>query len=263
MTKYSLVLGATGGIGKEFCRLLVKRSENLIISGRSKEKLEILKAELLSINSTVSVIVKECDLTAKPSISELFSFIKENDCSLSGLYFVSGIDTRKAFTKYTEDKISSQIAVNFESAVIITKKCLELRADSFDMLIVSSACGLTPMPYFSLYSATKSALVYFYKGLKAELKGERVKITVVCPGSVPTREDIKEDIKAQGLQGRLSKVEPNKVAEKSLKALKRNKTVFIPGFYNKLVAFISKLTPYAIKSKVIAKKFKNKEKDAF
>ena len=255
--------GACGGIGKEFCRLLVSKGENLILLGRNEDKLESLKAELLLINPSVSILTKEADLSSEKYRLEVFSYLTDSNITFSGLYLVAGIDTRKAFVSYTEEKLRRQIRVNFESAVSLTLFCLNRRANEFRILVVSSACGLTAMPYFSLYSATKSALINFYKGLKAELRGSGVKITVVCPGSVPTREDIIEDIKAQGLQGKLSKKSPSFVAKKSLNALRKNKTVYVPGVYNKLVAIISKITPYSISSRVIAKKFKNKEKDAF
>ena len=58
---YSLVTGACGGIGKEFCRLLVSKGENLILIGRNEDKLESLKAELLLINPSVSILTKEAD----------------------------------------------------------------------------------------------------------------------------------------------------------------------------------------------------------
>ena len=132
-----------------------------------------------------------------------------------------------------------------------------------EIITISSMSGVTPMPYFAEYSATKSALIYFYKGLKKELKGSGVKITVLCPGSVPTRQDIIKDIKSQGLTGKLSKKSPKFVVEKGLKALSKNKTICVPGFYNKVVSFISRITPYSVKASVIAKKFKDKEKDAF
>ncbi len=260
---YSLVFGATGGIGKEFCKMLAKRGENLFISGRRQNKIELLKEELLSINPNIKVFGKEVNLEDENSRNLCFEFLTQKEIKVKGLYFIAGIDTRKAFLKYDQDKILMQSRVNFESAVDITNYALKNRAENLDILVISSACGLTPMPYFSLYSATKSALVYFFKGLKGELKGQKVKITVVCPGSVPTREDIIEDIKSQGLQGKLSKKTPEYIVKKSFKALKKNKTVYIPGLYNKFTNFLTKITPYSLQSSIIAKKFKNKEKDAF
>ena len=51
---YTLVTGATGGLGKEFCRALIK-TDDLFLTGRSGEKLENLKAELLEINPSANI----------------------------------------------------------------------------------------------------------------------------------------------------------------------------------------------------------------
>ncbi|MBO7215310.1 MAG: SDR family NAD(P)-dependent oxidoreductase [Clostridia bacterium] len=260
---YNIVTGACGGIGKELCKLLALGGNNLILIGRNEEKLSDLSVELKSLNANVKIDYMAVDLASENSVMNCFSYLKDKNYKISGLYYVAGIDTRKGFEKYDYAKLTMQSRVNFESAVLFSKFVLENRANELKIMVVSSACGLTPMPYFSLYSATKASLIYFFKGLKGELKGKKVKITIVCPGSVTTREDIIEDIKAQGLQGKLSKKSPKFVCEKSLKALEKNKTVYIPGFYNRVVALISKVTPYPIKSRIIAKKFKNKEKDAF
>ncbi len=261
--EYSLIFGASGGIGKEFCKALVKKSENLVISGRCKNKLELLRTELLDLNPTVSIISLPLNLEVHEERLLAYDKLKKSGVLVKGLYYVSGIDTRKAFTKYDQEKLTVQARVNFEGALSTTEFALKNRAESLDILVVSSACGFTPMPYFAEYSATKSALIYFYKGLKKELQDQRVKITLLCPSSVPTRSDIVEDIKSQGLQGKLAQKSPAYIVEKGLKALAKNKTVCVPGFYNKIVAFFSKITPYFIKSKIIAKKFKDKEKDAF
>ena len=261
--EYSLVFGASGGIGKEFCLQLASRGENLVISGRSLIKLELLKSELNKINSKIKVITLAVDLSSCEERIFAYNYLKSQEISVKGLYFVAGVDTRKPFENYTEEKIVNQARVNFESAISITEFCLQNRANNLDILVVSSACGFTPMPYFSLYSATKGGLITFFKALKRELKGKNVKITVLAPGSVPTRVDIIEDIKKQGLTGKLSKKSPKFIVKKALSALKRNKTVCVPGLYNKIVVFLSKITPYPIQALIISKKFKDMEKDAF
>ena len=259
--EYSLVMGASGGIGKEFCHQLARRGENLIISGRSKNKLELLKSELTKSYS-ISVITYELDLADSLKRQEFFSYAKTLG-KICGLYYVSGIDTRKSFLKYSEEKLIMQARVNFEGALSLSKFALDNRSEKLKVLIVSSACGFQPMPYFSEYSATKGALVYFFKGLKTELNDKNLKLTLLCPSSVPTRKDIVEDIKSQGLTGKLAQKSPEYIVKTALKALDKNKTVCVPGLYNKLVVFISKITPYAVSGKFVAKKFKNKEKDAF
>ena len=88
-------------------------------------------------------------------------------------------------------------------------------------------------------------------------------MTVVMPGGVPTRPDIIEDIKGQGLWGKLSAKSPLFVAEKSLRAVRKNKPKYIPGFFNKLLYFVIKIAPKKVVLKFIAKRWKKQTKDAF
>ena len=261
--EYSLVFGACGGIGKELSLALAKRGNNLFLSGQSKIKLEMLKCELSSKFPDVKVDFKVCDLSSSDSRTELFKYIEDCKILLNGLYYVSGIDTQMAFIKYSEEKLVKQARVNFEGALSTTLSSLKLRTKNFKILVVSSLTGILPMPYYAEYSATKSALINFYTALRYELKNTDIKITILAPGSVPTRQDIISDIKKQGLQGKLSQKSPKFVVEKGLKALDKNKKMCIPGFYNKVVMFLSSITPTCLKVKIVAKKFKNKEKDAF
>ena len=185
--EFSLVFGATGVIGKEFCKALAKRGENLVISSRYENKLQLLKNEITALNDKIEDLTLALDLTSSEDRINAFSKLRSLGVLVKGLYYVSGIDTRKAFIKYDQDKLTRQARVNFEGALSTTKFAFENRAQKLDILVVSSACGLTPMPYFQEYSATKSALIYFDKGLKKDLNDKTVKITLLCPGSVEFR----------------------------------------------------------------------------
>ena len=96
-----------------------------------------------------------------------------------------------------------------------------------------------------------------------ELKSQGVKVTVVMPGGVPTRPDIIEDIKGQGLWGKLSSKSPEFVAEKSLKAVSKNKLKYIPGGFNRFLNFLMKFVPKCITLRFIAKRWQKISKDAF
>ncbi len=261
MVSFSIVMGATGVIGEAFSKKLALKGENLYLSGRSIEKLTLLKNKLIELNSKIDIKIFACDLSNFSSVQELFNDFNKLNAKVSGLYYVSGIDTQKPFIDYSYDKIISQARVNFEGALLLTNFALKNKSDNLKILIVSSMCGLLPMPYFAEYSATKSALINFFTALRYEHKD--IKITIISPGSVPTRPDIIRDIKSQGLTGKLSSKSPNYVVEKALKALDKNKRICIPGFYNKLVSFLNKITPNAIKLGIIKRKFIKKTKDNF
>lgn len=261
--EFAVITGATGGLGKEFTKKLIERGNNVFLIGRSEEKLFLLKQELSFKYNSAVIEYKKCDLTSEIERENFYSEFKKCGYKVSGLYFVAGADIRKAFIKYSDDATVFQARVNFEACLSFTNFALKNKNEKLKILAVSSLTGITPMPYFAEYSSLKGALISFYTALRYELKNSGTKITVLAPGSIPTRSDIKEDILNQGLQGRLSSKSPAYVVEQSLKALDKNKRICIPGFYNKFIYFISKITPNGIKSVIIANKFKNLEKDAF
>ena len=119
------------------------------------------------------------------------------------------------------------------------------------------------MPYFAIYSATKSALTSFSLSLREEVMTKGISVTAVLPGAMPTREDIKEQIKGQGLWGKLAAKSPQYVAEKSLLASDKNKGAYIPGFFNNVMNVTTKILPLSLKLKFIAKRWSKIEKDSF
>ena len=283
--EYTFITGATGGIGKAFCRYYAKEGRNLYITGRSEEKLAALKEELLMINDSISVKYLPADLTNRQSRDNLFTYADNNEISVTRLVNVAGADIQKGFLSYTDDKVIFQIRVNVEATISLTHMFLE-RLDFGDtgntkanrknagnttsgkkknlpeIITVSSLSGVSPMPYFQLYSATKACLTNFFKSLRVELKG-KVNVTTVLPGGVYTRPDICDDIKGQGLWGKLSAKTPDFVVNKSVKGVLKNKKLVIPGFWNKSLYTLMKFVPENVKLKFIANRWKKQTKDAF
>lgn len=259
---YTFISGATGGIGKAFAETCAWHGYNLFLTGRSEEKLAALKEELCAVNADIDVLTHACELTDAGDRAKLIAAADAAGAKFERVINVAGVDIQKAFADYTEEKVILQIRVNVEATIALTHAFLQRGAPVREIVTVSSMSGVTPMPYFALYSATKSALTSFFTALRLELKG-KTKVTAVLPGGVPTRPDIVEDIKNQGLWGRLSSKSPQFVAEKSLKAVQKNKAVYIPGFFNKFLNFIMKLAPRAVSMRFIANRWKKQTKDAF
>lgn len=257
---YTLITGACGGLGKEFCRQLIK-SDDLFLTGRSEQKLLLLKEELQRSEPDRKIEIFEADLTNAEDRKKLFAYADEKGIKFSGYIGVAGADIQKAFLKYTPEKVVFQIRLNFEANVAVCHAVLKRRAENLKILSVSSMSGSTPMPYFAIYSATKSALINFYTSLRYEVKD--AKITVLAPGGIPTREDVKRDIEIQGRTGKLSAKSAEFVVKKALKGLDKNKRLVIPGAFNKFVYGIEKIAPLELRCRFVAKKWKNKEKDAF
>ena len=260
---YALITGATGGLGKAFVYAIAKRGQNLILTGRNEEKLVLLKEEIQQSYPQLSIEYYAADLSKEGGRYALMDKIKELKAKISLLVNVAGVDIQKAFEEYTQEKLIFQSRVNFETAVCLCHFALTHRAERLEIINISSVSGIYPMPYFAVYSATKAALTCFSQALREEVKGKNVAVTAVLPGAMPTRDDVKQQIKGQGLWGKLAAKSPEWVAEYSLKAVTKNKREVVPGFWNKAMRIATGWIPAHLKLKFIAKRWSKISKDAF
>lgn len=263
MKGYALVTGATGGLGKAFANVLAERGDNLILTGRSEDKLMALRTDILEKYPQLDVKIYPADLANEGSRYAMMDKIKADGLPISLLANVAGADIQKGLTQYTQEKIAFQCRVNFEAAVSMCYFAIEQKSDRLEIINLSSVSGIYPMPYFAIYSATKGALTSFSQSLRAEMKGENVAVTAILPGAMPTRDDIKEQIKGQGLWGKLAAKSPESVARASLKAVRKNKRKVIVGFWNKVMRVGTCWLPTSWRLKFIAKRWGKISKDAF
>lgn len=261
--KYTFVSGASGGIGKAFCFYYAAQGDNLYITGRSDEKLSALKEKIIERNPSVTVLYYACDLTKESERNGMVADMKEKGVAINRICNVAGVDIQKPFEDYTDEKVLFQIRVNVEATIDLTHKLLKLRDGETEIITISSMSGASPMPYFALYSASKAMLTNFFTSLHYELKDKGVKVTTVLPGGVYTRPDVCEDIKGQGVWGKLSAKSPEFVARKSAKAVRKNKITYVPGFFNKFLKGLMKIAPKRVVLSFIANRWKKQTKDAF
>ncbi len=261
--KYALITGATGGLGKAFVDALALRGYRLLLTGRSEEKLRAVQQELATQYPDIAVSVYPADLANEQDRSALISKIAETGAKLSLLVNAAGADIQKGLTEYSQEKIAFQCRVNFEAAVSLCKFAVDNRAERLEIINISSVSGIYPMPYFAIYSAAKGALTSFSQSLRAELKKQNIAVTAILPGAMPTREDIREQIRGQGLWGKLAAKSPSAVAEASLKAVRKNKRKVIVGFWNKAMRATTWWLPTSWRLAFIAKRWSKISKDAF
>ncbi len=263
MKNYALVTGATGGLGKAFTYVLAERGDNLILTGRSEEKLAALQTDIQEKYPQIDVKIYAADLANEGSRCEMMEQIKADGLHIALLANIAGADIQKGLAEYTQEKIVFQCRVNFEAAVSMCRFAIEQKADRLEIVNLSSVSGIYPMPYFAIYSATKGALTSFSQSLRAEMKGKNVAVTAILPGAMPTRDDIKEQIKGQGLWGKLAAKSPESVARASLKAVRKNKRKVIVGFWNKVMRVGTCWLPTSWRLKFIANRWSKISKDAF
>ena len=260
---YTFISGATGGLGKAFAYASAKNGYNLFLTARSSDRLNALKGEICEKYPKICVEVCPCELTDDDSRKNLIEFAKQKNLKFDRIINVAGVDIQKAFIDFSYEKVLFQTRVNCESTAFLTRALLDLREKNAEIIVISSMSGVSPMPYFAIYSASKAFLTSLFTALHYELKKQGVKVTSVLPGGIPTRPDIVKAIDEQGVWGKLSSKSPEFVAERSLKAVKKNKLIYVPGFFNKILYGLMKIIPKRLMLRFIAGRWSKLSKDAF
>ena len=104
--------------------------------------------------------------------------------------------------------------------------------------------GFAPIPVKNLYSATKSAVLFFSYSLRYQLEEKDIGVSVLCPGPVFTKTEIKEDTKKKlGWLGMQMAVPPEQVGEVAVRETLKGKLVIVPGGLSKLMAFLVRVLP--------------------
>lgn len=258
---YTLLTGATGGLGRAFCCELLTCGEDLVMLGRSEERLSQLARDLKKQFPGRDIKYFVCDLAKYEDIERVLEDISKQNIKAIRLINNAGFITEGSIKNADIDTLLRCIRVNCEGTIHLTKRLLDYREKEkdFHIITISSMASNYPMPYMAIYSATKSLLTSFMLSLREEFKKDRVKVLVVEPGAIATSQEMKDAIKSQGLKGRLSSVPPEKIAKKSLKLSRKNRKKYTPGIFNKLTIFVSAITPSSIKTRVISNMWKKSQ----
>ncbi len=243
----TLVTGACGGLGKEFVKILAKEKNNLILTGTSKEKLDVLLNELKTELDGIFVKSIVCNLAKKEDRNNLIEVIKKENLIVNKLINNAGVIIEGDLLSFSNEKIENAIMVNCIGTLELTKMIAEIKEDEqkLEILTVSSQASFQPIPHMAVYSATKSFLTSMMTALKVEWKNKNIVVTTICPSGMATTKEMAESIESMGLNGKLTTMPAQKVAKIGLKALKKKKAVVVPGGMNKIIYFFSKFfSPY-------------------
>lgn len=257
---YTLISGATGGLGKAFCKEVLKTHSNIFLTATNNDRLSKLKEELLEHHPSANIQYKQCDLSSFDDIERLIEYLQSSNIRINRLINNAGYITEGSIKNADISTLTRCIRVNAEGTIHLTKSLLDSKDDiPFKIITISSMASNYPMPYMAIYSATKSLLTSFMTSLREEYRKEQVTVTIVEPGAIATSIEMKEAIKSQGLKGKLSSVSPEKIAKRTIKLSERNKRKYTPGIFNKLTILISALSPTSLKTRAISKMWRKSQ----
>ena len=180
------ITGASEGIGRALAEAFAKEGAQLILSARSKDKLEEVAKSCLA-KGAIEVKVLPFDLADETGTSEACKIAVATFQGIDLLLLNAGISQRAFAAETSIDTFERLMKINYLSNVRITLSTLEtLLKRKGQIAVVSSLVGKFGSPYRSGYAASKHALHGFYDSLRAEHPGQ-LKVSIICPGFIKTQ----------------------------------------------------------------------------
>ena len=250
---YSLITGASSGIGECFARALAAQGKNVLLVARSSERLQILAADL---NATHKVLAENLtmDLSEPGAGEKLAQLVIQQGFQIDLLINNAGFGARGKFWALPLDKQAAMMRLQIEAMMELTFRLLPGMIDRREggIINVSSMTAFQPIPYATAYAATKAFMNSFSMALREELKPYHVAVVTLCPGGTKTN-----FVNVGAREGRHKfpggPQPPEEVVEAALRQLRRGGGLVVPRFANKASVFSQRFLPRGTVAKLLAR----------
>ena len=259
---FTLITGASEGIGREFAKIAAARGRNVILSARNAEKLEALAAEL-SAEHGVQAVAIPADL-AEPGGAEALWAKAAEGRKIDFLVNNAGLGRHGPFDAETPgdggwERELASIQVNVVALTTLMKLAIPhlKEAERGRVLNVASLAGFTPGPGMAVYHATKAYVVSLSRAVREELADTDVTVTALCPGATESEFFKSANMRSARITQIGKPMSAKEVAEEGYDAAIRGDSVAVTGALNIVARWATKLLPNAlvapITKKVLAK----------
>lgn len=177
--KTAVITGGNSGIGYATAKKFKANGANVIITGRSEERVRTAANEL-GVKGIVA------DVTNLAELDELAVQLKNEFVQLDILFVNAGIFAPAPVGQNTEEMFDVQMGINFKGAVFTIEKLLPILKDGASIINLSSINAYTGMANTAIYAASKDALNAYTRTAATELAPRNIRVNSVNPGPIAT-----------------------------------------------------------------------------
>ena len=241
MKNVAIVTGASGGLGKEFVKLILEMPEidEIWAMARSRDKLAALAAELGD-----KVKPYPADLSSIDAIKSFGEQMLSEDINVSILVNNAGYAKFGSYGDIDVDETVNMIDLNVNGVVAMALVCLPYMNKGAQMINIASQASFQPLPYLNVYAATKAFVRNYSRALNLELRDRGICVTAVCPGWIETPFFDRGLIGAEKTAKNFANMsQPKDVAKKAMRDAMRGKDISVYSLYVKFCHAVAKLLP--------------------
>lgn len=250
-TTYTLITGASGGIGKELALIAAREGRNVVLVARRRGALTKLARELTKRYDIYSEVIA-ADLTSADAVETIQIALRRKKITVGILINNAGFGSYGNFAMSDKASQLAMIDLNIRALTELTHALLPtlLAQKQAYIMNLGSVAGFLPGPLMSVYFASKAYVLHFSEALAEELRGSGVSVTCLCPGS--TKTGFGEVARVSATHStRTSRVTAREVAEYGWRAMKRKKRVAVYGFSNRLSLVLIRFLPKAAVTRIV------------
>ena len=240
---WTVVTGASSGLGEIFAEQLAQRGHSLVLTGRDHARLSAAAQQVAQSAPLVNVELVVADLSTNAGVDALLARLAGREIDV--LINNAGFGTYGRFAELDAAREHELLAVNVDALVRLIHAVLPgmLARGRGRILNVASTIAFQPGPYQATYGASKAFVLSLSQALWAETRGTGVSVTALCPG--PTRtgfvDALGSDVSHTAVYRRLAAPEP--VVAAGLRALDRGRAVVVSGWRNRVMSMGARLSP--------------------
>jgi hypothetical protein len=240
--RVTLITGASAGIGTQLARVFAAKGHRLALVARRADRLAALAGEITAKGGAAPIVIA-CDLQLPDCGDRIAEAIIAEGVEVEYVVNNAGFGVFGQATKRDRAEQLNIIAVNIRAVTDLSLRFSDsLIKNRGGILNVGSIAGFLPGPGMAVYYASKAYVLSFTEALRQELAPYGVRVTVVCPGPVPSEFQARAGF-APGFDSAVLNVSAEDVARQAYDGLMANKRAVLPGFFIKMVPFLLRLFP--------------------
>lgn len=242
MRPVTVITGASAGIGAELARVFARHGHNLALVARRADRLHALADQIAAAGGARPLVIV-ADLQRSDAARLIGEALTAQGAEPQYLVNNAGFGLIGPAAALDRAEQLAMIDLNVRMLTELSLAFVDsLERQRGGILNVGSMAGFLPGPGMAVYYASKAFVLSFSEALHSELKRRGVRVTVLCPGPVPT-----EFAARAGITGNLGPAilsqSAEHVAEAGYRGLARGQRTVVPGAINKLMILIIRFVP--------------------
>ena len=254
---YTLITGASGGIGEAACREFASKKHNLILVARSVPKLQELCKEL-SANYGIRTEYIVADLKTAGASKEIFDECQKRNLQVDVLINNAGIGSSGEFPDNDLNTELDIIQINCTSLIALTHLFLQemKQRKSGTIINLGSLISFSAVPYMSVYAGSKHLVKVFTYSLAEECKSYNVSVLFFCPGLTTSNfmnTNANNNAWGKSLTDGANTQTPQEVAMELITAFESKKALHVSGSKNRRMVILARLMPLRTIARIFAR----------